>query len=412
MIAGVLLFASLAAGPVEAVEMPVEKVVIDTSILVDPDHTRLLLLDAGGRSLKSERILIDRSNLQLIVRDKGEESLIGPGITLEELMQGSRGFRIERVFDPLVAGPILERYSESPRLRAVASRLQQPEFRSCSQAARAYDVAGQSDNFSAMQELGPEVDTHCLQSLLRWRRSDGEYRSDPIPSLLDGSERSGLAALAILERVTARGEVEYVCGGLLRPGNRVLTAAHCFGEHPAHSSALRDGRLRVRLARDPLGSGWPVRAMTKEWRNPEPVRSDAVELEIVSAIEIDAPPSEFVAMHEQSEPIVLGYFRHFDTARQIEGDTQPLSKFPAWFRGLRWSRSGLCHAINAADRCVRLLCQTINGYSGSPVFDRSAYVPGQPLRVLGLVSRPDHSDAACGAFLEYSTLAFTEVGQL
>lgn len=410
MISGILLLASLAAGPSEWAAQE-EMLLLDTSGLSDPDHTRDLLMTVGARRLEDEQLLVDRTTLQKMLEDVGEESVLGPGASLEQLIQVRRGLGTERIFDPVVAGPVLEEYADSSRLRDIASRLQHSDFKDCSPAARAYDLAAQAHDLPAMKLHGPKVDAHCLRSLLHWRRLDGEFRTDPIPPLLEGTVTSGLAALAILERQTYSGEIAYVCGGLLRPGNRVLTAAHCFGEFPAHRSALEEGRLRLRLARDPQGPSWAVKSLNQPWRNPEPVQSDVVELEILSDQIIPVPASEFVAFQEQTDPLVLGYFPHFDSTREIEGDNAPLSKFPTWYRGLRWSRPGLCHAINAADRCVRLLCQTINGYSGSPVFDQNAHQPGQPLRVLGLVSRPDHSQAACGAFLEYSTLAYTEVRQ-
>lgn len=402
----VSLFSGFAAASDTAEAAPTEKVKVDTSLLGDKTSSRIIL-ERNDAERTGGTVLLRIDALEKTLKDLREAGLLDDSVQPAEfLLDGSRRKWTQRVMDPVAASLGLIEYSSEPRHRSIAARLASADVAPCSGPAQKYDAVSEGPYADDRRKFGAQVDRHCLHSFFRWRRADGNFTSDPVPHLLEPASGAGFQALVVLERATFKGMREYVCGGLLLPGNRVQTAAHCFGETAAHRDALERGRIYARLVRAPDHPGWPIRPVVRDWESTHRVYNDTVVLSIESSDVILAPDSVFVPLAESAEPVVMGYFPDFDRSRQIEGGPVDVS---TWYTGLRWARPGLCHAVNSGDRCLRLLCQTINAFSGMPVFDQSEPSSGGPLRVLGLVSRPDHPDAQCGAFLNLSTLAYTDV---
>lgn len=123
------------------------------------------------------------------------------------------------------------------------------------------------------------------------------------------------------------------------------------------------------------------------------VQDDWAVVRIRTSDAIGASNTELVRQSLPEEVSVVGYFSDHTAQRYGPGASKE-----DWKRGLRWPLPGLCHAYMAENRCVRMVCETVRGFSGAPVFDIAASDPSKPLRVIGFVSGADFSpDAGCGA---------------
>jgi len=294
---------------------------------------------------------------------------------------------------------------------------------SCSAAAREYRRQSLSCsagcNSATHRDAIAKFDASCLASMLPWQRADGTMTADAAPSILThGGAQNGvqgaLNAVAVIEiRPTESNSVAtHHCGGVLLSGNRIATALHCFNTR-LMANAVASGRVWARSIRND-NSAWKILAPDK-WPGALPqtdIGRDFIVLRLESAAPIAVPKIIFGTSAIPGEAFVLGHFLDFDDTRTLVAPgTAQTTPIPRWRRGLRWAKPGLCVAIGVKAGCVRTLCQTVRGYSGSPVFAAKGADPAKPLTVLGLISAPDDgSDARCGDQQAITTLASSAAG--
>ena len=86
---------------------------------------------------------------------------------------------------------------------------------------------------------------------------------------------------------------------------------------------------------------------------------------------------------------LIGFFNGYTKIDYI--DNSPKSNL---IKSLRFPRDGLCNTLEVSSGCIHLACQTLPGFSGTPVF-RSAYEYGKPLAVVGFLSQEKTSESGC-----------------
>jgi hypothetical protein len=300
--------------------------------------------------------------------------------------------------------------ANSPNFESISKSLilTPPE---CDEAARKYrPVLGDCMTAGDCKANEPgsaavAFDNACLASSLPWSSETRTRQADETPALFrKGGENAGVAGAlnaTVLIQFFDSGTWRHHCGGLLRPGNRIITARHCFTSHDA-IEALKDGRAHVRVLGRPE-QAYPLDRSAADISQgaPPAVESDRLTLAFQGPTPpMPAPNVVFRSVTGPTEALVVGYYPHWSKARAANAPD-----VPEWLQGIRWPGNRMCHAMYAVGACLRLLCQTVPGYSGTPIFD-AAGRGGEPLRVLGIVSREDtNAGGRCGPQLPEATLA-------
>jgi hypothetical protein len=140
-------------------------------------------------------------------------------------------------------------------------------------------------------------------------------------------------------------------------------------------------------------SEWKVGAIVGQGPS-EAVRDDWV----VASLETDQPiGAAEIALVKLNQPAEVTVLSHFQGHAEVAYAN--VENVPSWHLGLRWPRAGLCQAVDVKLGCLQMFCQTVEGFSGSPIFRvRSEGGDARaPLEVVGFVSRPGADrDAQCG----------------
>lgn len=220
-------------------------------------------------------------------------------------------------------------------------------------------------------------DLACLGGLIV---RNGEAAMAERPPVLMRAEGEG-GLLAAIGLVINSGTP--VCAGLLLPDRRFLTAKHCdeyLGSQPAVYQASS-------------GKSWSlIRGSRGESRG---VAGDWAQYDIQEADDYEVPPITFTSSDEPTPATVLAGFPYNDVFQSGAGNALAAMRFP---------RDGLCHTVNFSEGCLQLICQTVGGFSGAPVF-RANSSPDSP-EVLGIVSGSVGNNTGCNVLpIGSSTLA-------
>jgi hypothetical protein len=263
----------------------------------------------------------------------------------------------------------------------------------CDAAADAFKL--HLDDLLPPEAIARAFDLACLGSLLQRASASGP---EPLrPSILGtgGAPGGPQGALTVIGLIEVKG-VPF-CGALLRNDRTLATARHCYHDIYPYLPA---GEVTVR----PLsGSGGPwkigLEPVDAAPESDETVEGDWIRLRIETADAIGAAEVTMVAQPPIGPVTLVG---HFAPYRHASG---PIAIPSEWRRGLRFPRAGLCVTVSSSPRCVQIACQTVKGFSGTPIFQVDPARPDAPLHVVGLVSRPQQLAAGCGMDGVFYTLA-------
>jgi V8-like Glu-specific endopeptidase len=309
--------------------------------------------------------------------------------------------KLERLRESCLQG---RNCSEASALGRVVQALNDAStaYPDCSSAAVAYG-AYYLDNGEPPADIARRYDLACLGSL-EPRRVQGAEQRDALPAVYTAGGREGAAEGAFRAIGLLEADGIPFCAGLLRNDRTLVTARHCF-EGP-EGAFWQAGRVKVRPV-DGRGGPWAIGStlIRSGAAKSQAVPQDWAVVAIATTDPIAAPRVELAPRELPGEVTVLSYFRHHAHAEYGQG-----ASAEPWRKGLRWPRPGLCQVEQVEPGCLRLVCQTVRGFSGAPVFDASPPPSGEPIKVVGFISQAATTPlAACGARSSVVTLAAAAV---
>ena len=253
---------------------------------------------------------------------------------------------------------------------------------SCDPAARA--LADSYASGATPDADARRFDVACLGSI-ETRTGPGLADPAPKPPLIAAAMANpasgALAAVGIIQQ----GSIPF-CAGLLRSDGTLVTAAHCVDGRLAD---LRMGAFTVRPA---SGTGGPwklVGVAASHDATDGAAANDWIVLKVEPGARITAP-TVLIAKPEPGPVTMVGHYAFYG---QVGYATSGLE---TWRKGLRYPLPGLCEAVRVESDCVQLACQTIRGFSGTPVFRASPAPDGSPVLV-GIVSGEATDSGDCPA---------------
>ncbi len=244
----------------------------------------------------------------------------------------------------------------------------------CESAAAAFRTVYAS--LAATDAIATDYDRACLGSFAPRAGEDAAAAAAVRPSILEGAEQPGglLDAVGLLE---VNGEVQ--CGGLLLADRTFITARHCLRGLAGVKLTVRSASRRLpamTAAPAPLHPLWSKLGVPSDWA--------ILTLEGSGALPV--PPSRLGAMVMPGEVSLVGFYRY------ARSDIYAADEVP-FERDLRFPKSGMCQAIEDLSGCLQLACQTVRGFSGTPIF-RSRSGDG-PIEVVGFLSGGEGDDTKC-----------------
>lgn len=284
--------------------------------------------------------------------------------------------------------------SEAKRLQVALASMKAGQGASpkCSAAATAY-LSAYIKGDEPPKAVKVDYDMACLGSFEPRQRPEG-FAVDAAPAIFIAKPGGAPGAMTAVGLLELNGQP--ICGVLLRNDKTFVTARHCFDG--ATAIDWRAGRLKVRPV-DGRGGPWAIETTFRANGSGPAVKEDWAVVGLSTGDAIGAAATQFAADLPAGDATLIGYFS--DHAASNYG---PGKSTEDWRQGLRWPRAGLCQVYRQVGDCLQLICQTVRGFSGTPVFASTA--EDQPLVVLGFISRPAASTtAACGAPQPFVTLA-------
>lgn len=224
--------------------------------------------------------------------------------------------------------------------------------------------------------------------------------ADPYPTLLTTAAPGQVSALRSIGLLEAGGKI--FCGALLRNDRTIVTARHCFdGRGGAYLAA---GQVTVHPI-DGRGEAWTLAATIQKQGadGGKLTKDDWAIVAIDTTAAIGAADLSLASPSKLGAATVVGYFTGHTATPPPPGSAN------GWQRGVRWPKPGLCQVIQIKPGCLQMACQTVEGFSGAPIF---SLAPGQSKpTVIGFVSRPATVNAgACSTSASSITLAASAEG--
>lgn len=224
--------------------------------------------------------------------------------------------------------------------------------------------------------------------------------ADPYPTLLTAAAPGQASALRSIGLLEADGKI--FCGALLRNDRTIVTARHCFdGRGGAYLAA---GAVTVRPI-DGRGAAWTLATTIQKQGagGGKLTKDDWAVVAIDTTAAIGAADLPLASPAKPGAATVVGYFTGHTATPPPPGGAD------GWQRGVRWPKPGLCQVIQIKPGCLQLACQTVEGFSGAPIF---SLAPGQSKpTVIGFVSRPATVNAGvCSTSASSITLAASAEG--
>lgn len=250
----------------------------------------------------------------------------------------------------------------------------------CNMAARLFFVASSASS-TPDDATALAYDAACLGSFVP-RVINGQIESlTAKPPIIANPvhENEILSAVAVIE--DARNH--FKCAGLFLPGGKLLTARHCFG------SVIPD-TIQVRSAQS--GKRWHVVPPDALPANNGKVASDWIVLSLKGSGFPVPPKINLSRLGVSPLAFVVGPIhsaKAMSYSPQLNPDGDHLR------HSLRYPKTGTCVAISILAGCLTLTCQSVQGFSGTPVF--SARLSDGSYDVIGLISGGEGAGTGCAA---------------
>lgn len=265
----------------------------------------------------------------------------------------------------------------------------------CDAAASRYaDAAGAIDSNTATQ-------TDLLEFEAAARLVDNACMTAPwdaqAPAVArTGGGEAGQGALKATGLLQVDGLGDPFCGGVFLSPSEVQTALHCFGRADTYQ-ALKQGRVTIRQADSATAPAWKVTAQTLDPSVTSGAGFDVSRdfLRLRLTLPATGVPKLTVRKPSGLEPaFVAGFMLGHDKLRKPAVSDTKWAATPEWWKGLRWAKPDGCVVVDSDDNCFRMLCETVRGFSGAPVFATKAS-PAEPLVLFGIVKGTEGGANVC-----------------
>lgn len=258
-------------------------------------------------------------------------------------------------------------------------------FPACDAAASQFRVDYEQTDIP--MSVRRDYDLACLGSFVPRSGETSSTMSAERPALLAGAEADG-GLLEMIGLLEVDGQV--TCAGLLRRDRIFITARHCI-------QGLGGAALKVRSAAKkfaPIG----VKAQLHPKWSDLGVAADWASLTLDEGPPLPVPGSRLIPLALPGEISLVGFYLYADPSLYTSASA-------SFERDLRFPKKGLCQAVERVANCLQIACQTVRGFSGSPIL--GARGADGAVEVLGFLSSADGNDTGCemNSDVRYSSFA-------
>lgn len=265
----------------------------------------------------------------------------------------------------------------------------QPTNLACSTAADEYlQYYSPAYSWKAPRNITAKYDLSCLDSVSQRKYDIGLTQDHSQPFQIDTFYEMVKYNVGLLEVSGSP-----ICGGLIHKRKKFITSAHCYYEYRSY---YKEGNVKVRSIAG-ISEPWIITTPDIINSYSTKVKNDwiAFDLKIESIENIKETVFESIPRGAVS---LIGYFSGHEDSEYLLKDE------PMWKQGLRAPKNGTCNVLNSQSGCLHLACQTVPGFSGTPIFKQELN-SGNALSVIGFVSREYRNDSGCGSGFNFTTLA-------